>query len=167
VGCHHRCRSKHIFGGAKEFCPNFPKLARPETFCAPRPEKDAETTNEVFSFSSGAIFLEKEVTKYVSEFSGILSEYAKSKLLAVRLHPMHLQPWASAEIFPGEGRVDMLLVFFGLLAMQREWTYTKRKMSNVTATVTYSVFHIRTFCTEKMFVLVRMDISSLSWQSSK
>jgi len=24
----HRCRSKQIFGGAKDFCPNFPKLAR-------------------------------------------------------------------------------------------------------------------------------------------
>jgi len=24
----HRCRSRQIFGGAKDFCPNFPKLAR-------------------------------------------------------------------------------------------------------------------------------------------
>jgi len=33
-----------------------------------------------------------------------------------------------------------------------------QKMSNVTATVTYSVFPIRKFYTEKLFVLVRMDI---------
>jgi len=26
--CHcHRCRNKQIFGSAKEFCPNFPKIA--------------------------------------------------------------------------------------------------------------------------------------------
>jgi len=25
--CHHSCRSRKIFGGAKDFCPNFPKLA--------------------------------------------------------------------------------------------------------------------------------------------
>jgi len=24
----HKCRDRHIFGGAKDFCPNFPKLAR-------------------------------------------------------------------------------------------------------------------------------------------
>jgi len=36
------------------------------------------------------------------------------------------------------------------------------KMSNVTATVTYSVFPIRIFYTEKMFVLVKMDILRLS-----
>jgi len=27
-GVEHRCSSKQIFGGAKDFCPNFPKLAR-------------------------------------------------------------------------------------------------------------------------------------------
>jgi len=32
----------------------------------------------------------------------------------------------------GGGKVEILLIFFSLLAMQREWTYTKRKMSNVT-----------------------------------
>ena len=37
----------------------------------------------------------------------------------------------------------------------------KQKMSNVTATVTYSVCPIRKFYTEKMFVLVRMDILRL------
>jgi len=36
-------------------------------------------------------------------------------------------PWASAEFFPGRGKVDILLIFVRLLAMQRKWTYTKRK----------------------------------------
>jgi len=30
---HRRCRSRQIFGIAKDFCPNFPKLAR-KVFCA-------------------------------------------------------------------------------------------------------------------------------------
>jgi len=34
-------------------------------------------------------------------------------------------PWASAEIFPGGGKVDILLIFFSLLAMQRKRKYTK------------------------------------------
>jgi len=37
-----------------------------------------------------------------------------------------------------------------------------KKPSNFTATVTYSVFPVRKFYTEKMFVLVRMDILRLS-----
>jgi len=38
----------------------------------------------------------------------------------------------------------------------------KRKMSNVPATVAYSVFLVRKLYTEKMFVLVSMDILRLS-----
>jgi len=37
-----------------------------------------------------------------------------------------------------------------------------QKMSNVMTTVAYSICPIRTFYTEKMFVLVRMDILTLS-----
>jgi len=37
-----------------------------------------------------------------------------------------------------------------------------KKLSNFTATVTYSVFPIRKFYTEKIFVLVRMDILRVS-----
>jgi len=32
---------------------------------------------------------------------------------------------ASAEIFPGGGNVDILLIFFRLLTMQCKWTFTK------------------------------------------
>jgi len=37
---------------------------------------------------------------------------------------MRYPSWASAEILPGE-EVDILLVIFSLLAMQRKRTYTK------------------------------------------
>ena len=70
--------------------------------------------------------------------------------------------WTSAEIFPGEGKVDILLMFFRLLAMQRKWTYTKKKMSNVTAAVACSVFLVRKLYSEQMFVLVSMDFLRLS-----
>jgi len=33
VPFHHRRRSRQIFGSAKDFCPNFPKLAQ-KVFCA-------------------------------------------------------------------------------------------------------------------------------------
>jgi len=60
--------------------------------------------------------------------------------------------------FSREGKVDILLTFYWLLAMQRKLTYTKMKMSNVTATVAYSVFLVGELYTEQMFVLVIMDI---------
>jgi len=34
------------------------------------------------------------------------------------------QAWASAEIFPGAGKVDILVVPFRLLTIQRKWTFT-------------------------------------------
>jgi len=42
------------------------------------------------------------------------------------------------------------------LAMQRRWTYTKKKMSNVSATVACSVFLVRKLYSEQMLVLVSM-----------
>jgi len=65
-------------------------------------------------------------------------------------------------MFPGVGKVDILLIFFWLLAMQRKLTYTKKKMPNVTATVAYSVFLVIKLYIEQMFVLVSMDILRLS-----
>ena len=61
-----------------------------------------------------------------------------------------------------EGKFDILLIFFWLLAMQRKLTYTKKKMSNVTATVAYSVFLVRKLYIEQMFVLVSMEILRLN-----
>jgi len=60
------------------------------------------------------------------------------------------------------GKFDILLIFFWLLAMQRKLTYTKKKMSNVTATVAYSVSLVRKLYIEQMFVLVSMDILRLN-----
>jgi len=64
--------------------------------------------------------------------------------------------------FSGEGKVDNLLIFLWLLATQRKLTYTKKKMSDVTATLAHSVFPVRKLYTEQMFVLVSMDILRLS-----
>jgi len=60
------------------------------------------------------------------------------------------------------GNVDILLIFFRLLAMQRKWTYTKKKMFNVTATLAYSVFIVRKLYNEQMFVSASMDFLRLS-----
>ena len=73
-----------------------------------------------------------------------------------------LGTWASAENFPRGGKVDVLLICFWLLTMQRKLTYTKKKMSNVTATVAFSAFFVSKLYTEQMFVLVSMDILRLS-----
>jgi len=39
---------------------------------------------------------------------------------------LYFRSWASAEIFPGGGKVDILLIIFRLLTMQCTWTFTKR-----------------------------------------
>jgi len=62
----------------------------------------------------------------------------------------------------GGCKVDILLIFFRLLALQRKWAYTKKKMFNVTATVAYSVFLVRKLYIEQMFILVIMDFFRLS-----
>jgi len=46
--------------------------------------------------------------------------------------------------------------------MQRKLTYTKKKMSNVTATVAYNAFLVRKLYTEQMFVIVSTDTLRLS-----
>jgi len=70
--------------------------------------------------------------------------------------------WASAEIFPCGGKIDIMLIFFWLLTMQRKLTYTKSRMSSVTATVAYSAYLVRKLYIEQTFVLVSMDILRLS-----
>jgi len=49
--------------------------------------------------------------------------------------PAHLRMpigWASAEMFPERDNVEILLIVFRFLTMQRKWTFTKRKKENVT-----------------------------------
>jgi len=61
--------------------------------------------------------------------------------------------------FSRGGKVDILLIFFHL---QRKWTYTKKKMFNVTATVAYSDLLVRKPYSEQMFLLVSMDFLTVS-----
>ena len=79
--------------------------------------------------------------------------------LAVHSCPLHGRP---QKFFQGGGKVDILLIFFRSLAMQRKWTYTKEKMFSVTATVAYSVFPVRKLYSKQMFVLASMDFLKLS-----
>jgi len=64
--------------------------------------------------------------------------------------------------FSRGAKVDILLIFFRLLAMQRKWTYTKKKMFDVAVTVAYSDFFVRNLYSEQMLVLVSMDFLRLS-----
>jgi len=79
---------------------------------------------------------------------------------------------ASAEIFPGGGRganVDILLILFRLLTMQRKWPFTKRftlstpqRKCPISRQQLQTVFPRRNFYTEQMFVLVSVNILRLS-----
>jgi len=83
--------------------------------------------------------------------------------LVVLTNPMSFtDSWASAEIFPGRGKVDILLIFLWLLTMKRKFRYAKKKMSNVTATVACSAFLVRKLYIEQMFILASMDILRLT-----
>ena len=42
-----------------------------------------------------------------------------------RIRPKSAHPWTSAEIFPGWGSVEILLILYRLLTMQCKWTFTK------------------------------------------
>jgi len=75
------------------------------------------------------------------------------------------QPRASAEIFPGEGQSRHFAYLFQFVAMQRKWTYTKNVQCYGNSYI--QCFPIRKLYMEKMFVLLRIDISRLSQQSSK
>jgi len=69
------------------------------------------------------------------------------------------QAWGSAEIFPGKGKVDILLIFFRLLAMQCRWAYTKKCLR--LRQRLHTCFPCKKLHTEQMFVLVSKDILRL------
>ena len=114
----HRCRTKKIFGGAKDFCPNFPKLTRKllHNFCQQIfSHKDheylflcdlQEKCLHLFfwkplgvSFWShttlGAIFARvfwdfaQIFRDFVQIFGNFAQIFDRSNLLGVRLHPLH------------------------------------------------------------------------------
>ena len=58
--------------------------------------------------------------------------------------------------FAGGGKVDILLTFFRLQAMQCKWTYTKNVQCYGNSCI--HGFPCNKLYTEKMFVLVSMDI---------
>jgi len=57
----------------------------------------------------------------------------------------------------GSGKTTFRLSFSGCWRCKHKWTYTKKKMSNVTETVAYNVFLGRKHYSEQMLVLVSMD----------
>ena len=103
----HRCRSRQIFGGAKEFRPNFPQ-ACPQSFCAPNiPWSEIATgrAQKSLQFMSSGGFSEEKKVKFrrlsfrlIWKCRNICARifwdfrwiFDKSKLLEVRLHPQLL-----------------------------------------------------------------------------
>jgi len=72
-----------------------------------------------------------------------------------------MKTWTSAEFF-ARGQSRYFANLFQIVGDATQMDVHKKKMSNVTATVANSVFPVRKLCTEQMFVLVSMDILSLS-----
>jgi len=64
--------------------------------------------------------------------------------------------------FSRGGKVDILLIFFWLLTMQRKLMYTKKENVQCYANSCIQCFLVRIFYTEQMFVLVSMDTLRLS-----
>jgi len=105
----HRCRSRQIFGGAKDFCQNLPKLARKvfvrllptnflpqglrRTFVAWRPK------------NGFVVIFCKRLAPFLPRFSGILPGFSTNQNLGVRLHPASYttDPVANRDRFLIEG----------------------------------------------------------------
>ena len=85
----HRYRSRQIFGVAKEFCQNSPKLAR---------RKIKMTSKKSSSCQFGRHFFLnfQEVCEGSQRFCWIFTE---SKLLGVQLHPRLQHQWSSDTLF--------------------------------------------------------------------
>jgi len=91
----HRCRSKQTFGGAKDFCPNSPKLARKKLQKMTSKEKFFMWFwAPFFSHQSilGATFAHifRDFVKVFRDFAQISKDFVRiftrSRLLGVRLH---------------------------------------------------------------------------------
>ena len=82
----HRCRRRKNFGRAKDFCPNFPKLAGKIL-----PKMTSKKRLNVLLGTSSAVFQDfDKFFKHFVQMSTYFSRiFTKSKLLWVRLHPMH------------------------------------------------------------------------------
>jgi len=89
----HRCRSKQIFGSAKNFCPNVPKLAW-KVVLQLVPYKFALTENVKtctwcdFQKRYSFVFLQALGAIFCLNFQGFCPDLRKLKLLGVRLNPV-------------------------------------------------------------------------------
>jgi len=102
VPFHHRFKSREIFGVAKDFCPNFPKLSR-KVFCATITYKFSPTKimkilfgvtskkglRVIFCKPSAPVFEVKQGwAPFLRGFSGMLPRFsANQNSLGVRFHP--------------------------------------------------------------------------------
>ena len=122
----YECTSRHIFGGVKDFCPNFPKLARNifgslfvrifshEEHIGRQFPKAKHVWRHLFSNQKTLDAIFARIFKELPRFSGILRRFSqifarfpwifmdfariftKSKLLGVCLHPCLLHHCTSA-----------------------------------------------------------------------
>jgi len=66
--CRHRCKSRQILGGAKDFCPNSPKLAQKKT----SNKSDLQKKKKLFMSIRGHFFKSKHVGRhFCSDFHGV------------------------------------------------------------------------------------------------
>ena len=86
---HHRCRSRQIFGGAKDFCPNSPPKKKLLSFWAP-----------FFQIKACGCYFCSCFQRVCSDFQGVCEGFTdfaristKSKLLGMRLHPRLLRQY--------------------------------------------------------------------------
>jgi len=83
-------------------------------------------TSDVFSYCFGGACL--QYATQLDQNKGYECVQCKANIHVSATTRKHA--WASAEIFPRGCKVDILLIFFGFLTMQRKLTYTKKKMSS-------------------------------------
>ena len=118
VCCSHRCRNKLNFGGAKDFCSNFPKLSRKsccatffykisptkitETFlCCGRRKRSFFVSCKRWVSFSGILPKHLRIFTGISgdwpKFSGICSDFQKMKTFGAALAPPPLTPLVLVE----------------------------------------------------------------------
>ena len=79
----HRCRSRRTLGGAKDFCPNFPELAR-KKFKKKRLHLQFECHFCKIKAHTASLRRFTRFAQILRDFAGI---FTKSKVLGVNLHP--------------------------------------------------------------------------------
>ena len=91
---HHRCRSRQIFGGAKDFCPTFSRFQRKifvwlmPTIILP---KNQERSSCVFSQTLGAIFL-PDCRGFYQKFQKFCPDFQQIKTFGSALPPPATPP---------------------------------------------------------------------------